>query len=270
MPDIVIPLRERGLAIELAELVREARLLLGLTQRGLAASAGTSQTMISRIENARSDALDLIVVERLLRAIGATMSLGVSARHLEDRRRQRDAVHARLNGYVARNLERDGWQPATEVWIGDAAPRGWIDLLAYREADRSLLVEETKTDIPDMGALQRSVAFYEREAAGVARRLGWRPKRVVVFVVALDSEVIHRRIAENRDLVTRAFPSPVDVTAAWLADPSRPVPRGWTLGTADPASRRAAWLRPTLLGNRRARPAYTSYADAAAHLHSGR
>ena len=86
-------------------------------------------------------------------------------------------VHAQVNGTVARRLERCGWRTATEVLDRRrTTPRGWIDLLAFREADRALLVEETKTDIPDMGGLQRSVAFYERTALSAARRLGWRPR----------------------------------------------------------------------------------------------
>ncbi len=266
MPDIVIALQERGFAIELAEIVRDARGLVGWTQRELAARANTSQTAICRIERARSDTLDTLVVERVLAALGIRTALQLDARHLEDRRRQRDGVHARITGYIARRLDRAGWQVASEVWVGDGAPRGWIDLLAFRPVDRALLVEETKTDIPDMGGLQRSCAFYEREATAAARRLGWNAARVVVLVVALDSEVVHRRLADARDLVTRAFPGPVGATASWLADPARAVPRGWTLGTADPASRRGEWLRPTLLGARRSRPAYTSYADAAARL----
>ena len=175
-------------------------------------------------------------------------------------------MHARLNGHVARRLERTGWLTATEVEIGELAPRGWIDLLAYRPADRSLLVEETKTDIPDMGGLQRSVAFYQREAWAAAQRLGWRPVRSVALVVTLDSVTIARRLAANRDLVVRAFPARIGEVAAWLRDPSREPPRGWAIGACDPASRETAWLRPTMLGSRRRPPAYEDYAHAAAML----
>lgn len=266
MPDTIIRLNQRGFEGELAELVREARSLVGWTQRDLAAKAATSQATICRIEAGRSATLDLLVVGRVLKVLGIRLSLQVDARHLDDRRRQRDAVHARLNGFVARRLERLGWLTATEVMLGDDVPRGWIDLLAFRPSDRTLLVDETKTDILDMGGLQRSCAFYEREALAAAHGLGWRPARVRLLVVALDTDVVHRRLADARDLVARVFPAPVDATAAWLTDPTRPAPRGWTLATADPATRGGVWLRPTLLGARRTRPAYTGYADAAARL----
>ena len=129
-----------------------------------------------------------------------------------------------------------------------------------------LLVEETKTDIPDMGGLQRSVAFYQREAGVAAQRLGWRPVRSAVLVVTLDSVTIAARLAANRDLVVRAFPARIGEVAAWLRDPSQEPPHAWAIGACDPASREHAWLRPTMLGTRRRPPAYEDYAQAAALL----
>ena len=240
--------------------------MVGWTQRELASRAGVSQPALCRVETGRATSLDLADAGRLLTALGLRAAIDIDDVRLEDRRRQRDGVHAVVNGYSAKRHERHGWQTATEVMIGADAPRGWIDLLAFREADRALLVQETKTDISDMGGLQRSVAFYERAALSVARGLGWDPRSVSVLVVLLDSDAVARRLRDNRELVARAFPAPVQPTAAWLADPGCPRPRGWTIGTCDPASRAGTWLRPTMLGSRRSAPAYRGYADAAARL----
>jgi transcriptional regulator with XRE-family HTH domain len=269
MPDVIVPLRHWGFAVAIGEAVRSARVLIGWSQRELAAKADVSQATISRIESGRCEAIDVLLIERVLTALGIRASLHLDARHLEDRRRQRDGLHALCGSYVVRQLERRTFVTATEVRLGDAEPRGWIDILAFRPADRALLVEETKTDIPDIGALQRSLAFYEREAMAAARGLGWNPVRIVVLAAVLDTEVVGRRLADAPDLVRRAFPAPVDATAAWLADPGQPAPRGWTLAMIDPAARSGPWLRPTLLGSRRARPAYAGYADAAARLLRG-
>ncbi|HYO42385.1 MAG TPA: helix-turn-helix domain-containing protein [Candidatus Limnocylindrales bacterium] len=268
MPDRVLYLADVGLRSALGTLVHDARTLIGWTQRELADRAGTSHTAIWRIETAQPGPLDVAVAERVLGALGMRCSLGIDDRHLADRRRQRDGVHGVLNGFLARRLVRlGGWMPpATEVQIGTDVPWGWIDLLAYRPSDRSLLVDETKTDIPDMGGLQRSVAFYEREAPRVAATLGWRPVRTLVLVLGLDSRAFGRRLADNRDLVATAFPGDVERMAAWLADPAAPRPLGWTLAVADPAVRGDAWLRPTTLGPRRRPPAYEGYADAARRL----
>ncbi|HYO42129.1 MAG TPA: helix-turn-helix transcriptional regulator [Candidatus Limnocylindrales bacterium] len=265
MPDTTLDLRDERLRHGLGALVKDARLLVGWTQRDLAARAHTSQATIWRIETALAARLDLLVVERVLAALGIRGTLGIDARHLADRRRQQDAVHARLTGFVAKRLVRHGWTVRTEVPLGDGAPRGWIDLLGYRPADRALLVEETKTDILDMGALQRGLAFYEREAWDAARQLGWRPTRSSVVVVALDTAAIARRLADNRELVTVAFPAPYSTLTNWLRSPEAPPPPGWTLVTADPAARGATWLRPGQ-GHRRGAPAYAHYAEAAARL----
>ena len=222
--------------------------------------------MISRLERGAGPVVDVIVLQNTLSALGIRASLDIDERHLEDRRRQADAVHARLNGMLARRLERLGWRTATEVPIGVASPRGWIDLLAFRPTDRSLLVDETKTEIGDLGGLQRSLSFYEQEAWATARRLGWRPARSVVLCVVLDSRAVAERLVENRDLVTRAFAADVSSTLAWLADPKHSPPHGWTIATADPVARGSTWLRPTTLGSRRKSPAYAHYAEAAARL----
>lgn len=249
-----------------ARTVKGARTLVGWSQRELADRAGVAQATLCRVKSGVAGSVDMVTVGRLLGALGLRASIDIDDFRLDDRRRQRDAVHAQVNGTVARCLERCGWRTAMEVLIGEGDPRGWIDLLAFREADRALLVEETKTDIPDMGGLQRSVAFYERMAMSAARRLGWRPRHMAVLVVLLDSETVARRLVDNREVVRRAFPAPIRGTSAWLADPACPRPSGWAIGTCDPASRAAAWLRPTTLGSRRSAPAYRDYADAATRL----
>jgi len=269
VPANTIALGQSSTASLLSDLVRESRSVIGWTQRELATRAKTSQASIWRIETGHAETVEVAILERVLVALGLRARLELDGRHLDDRRRQQDPVHARVTGHVARRIEPGGWQTATEVLIGDGAPRGWIDLLAFRPADRALLVEETKGDIPDLGALQRSLSFYEREAWAAARQLGWRPVRVVVLVVALDSAAIAGRLAANRELVSRAFPARVADTAAWIASPDAPPPRGWTLGTCDPASRARIWLRPTMLGTRRRPPAYADYADAARRLRLG-
>jgi transcriptional regulator with XRE-family HTH domain len=252
-----------GFASEIASLLREARALAGWSQRELAARASTSQSMVSRIEREDADEPDLLVAERLLAAFGFHVTLDVNGRHLEDRRRQSDLVHAVVAGFIARHFCRDGWLTTSEAQIGDTVPRGWIDLLAFRESDASLVVEETKTEILDTGGLLRQVGFYEREAFKVARTLGWRAERVTVLVVVVDSEAVAQRIQANRDLLSSAFPTPPRAFSAWVRDPSRPMPGGWTLASADPRDRGASWLRGTPLGERQRPPAFLDYADAA-------
>jgi transcriptional regulator with XRE-family HTH domain len=265
MPRQRLEIGRRGFGPQIGDVVHEARQLVGWSQEELATRAKTSQATIWRIETDSGTHLDLLVLERVLSALGIRATLDLDARHLADRRHQLDGVHARVNGFAGRWLARLGWLTATEAPIGDGAPRGWIDLLGFRPADGSLLVGETKTEILDLGALQRTVAFYTREAPTVARTLGWIPRCVAVIVVALDTHAVAHRIADSRDAFKLAFPARVEATAAWLRDPVSPAPNGWTLAVADPASRARAWLHPSAITSRRL-PTYLDYRDAAIRL----
>ncbi len=266
MDSRTVRLGEDATVGSVATIIKNARELTGWSQRELAGRAGTSQSAICRLESGSASAVEMLVLGKVLDALGLDAQLVVEGRHLFDRVRQKDGVHAKVTGFVGRRLTRWDWLTAGEALIGIDRPRGWIDLLAFRWADRALLVEETKTEIPDMGQLQRSLAFYEREAMAVARGFGWEPRSVNVLLVTLDSAAIARRLADNRDLVRLAFPAPVSDVLRWLEHPTAARPREWAIGTCDPASRRVTWLRPTTLGSRRTPPAYANYADAAARL----
>ncbi len=251
----------------LAPLIKEARTLTGWTQRELADNAKVSQAQVWRLESAQPGALDLARVERVLRALGIRATLELDSRHLVDRERQRDALHVRITGFLARRFRRHGWLTATELLIpGEHGPRGWIDLVAFREIDETLIVEETKTELPDIGALQRSLAFYERMAWRAVEVLGWRPRRIVVLCVVLDSDAVADRIVGARSLLLDAFPADVGATLRWIEDPAAPVPTDWCLAGVDPMSRSRAWIRGTDLRRRRRRPVYRDYADAMARI----
>ncbi len=124
MPDVIVPLRHQGFAVAIGETVRNARVLIGWSQRDLAAKAHVSQATISRVESGRCEAIDVLLIERVLYALGIRASLQLDARHLEDRQRQRDGLHALVSGFIVRHLERRAFLTATEVRLGDAEPRG--------------------------------------------------------------------------------------------------------------------------------------------------
>jgi hypothetical protein len=142
--------------------------------------------------------------------------------------------------------------------------RGWIDLLAFEAATATLVIVEVKGRLQDLGGLERQVGWYERHAVDAARRLGWRPKGIVVWLVVLASDEADRVILANRDLFTQAFPGGATEMLAALGGAVPAVRRSVAL--IDPASRRKDWLIRTRLDGRRTPAPYRDYADAARRL----
>jgi hypothetical protein len=254
--------RNHGLAATAVRSVIEARAALGWSQRELAKRAGTSPSFVSRFERHARQAVTLEATERLFEALGIRSELRVELPVVHGDRRQVDAVHAWGCGYVGRRLAGLGWDVRHEVEVGSGRFRGWIDVMAFRALDRSLLTSEIKTDLPDIGGLQRTTGWYEREAWVAARRFGWRPVRQVLTVLALDSADVEARIGANSALLAASFPGRAAALASWLEAPGSQPP-GRCLALIDPASRARRWLRPSRVDGRRSSSRYVNYAEAA-------
>lgn len=248
-------------------MVRDLRVALGWSQRDLAVKAGVSQPWVSSVERGRSRDVTMATIEKLLGAMGARLLLDVSAPFLSESR-QRDPVHAQCTSHVSRRLNRTGWRVATEVEIGGDRSRGWIDVVAWHPETGLLLVIEIKTELRDLGAIERSLNWYEREAWAAARRQGWRPRRVLGCLLLLSTDAVDRRIRENRDALDRMFSIRSrllsDVVAQGGADLE--MARGNRgLALLDPRSRRRVWLRPSRLDGRRSGAPYSDYIDFLRH-----
>jgi hypothetical protein len=204
--------------------------------------------------------LTLAMAIRLLESMGARLNLNVAPPFLGDRARQRDAAHARCTSYVGRRLEAIGWQVASEVEVGGDRSRGWIDVLAYHPALGITLVIEVKTEIHDLGGIERTIGWYEREAWAASRRLGWRPRRIVAGMLVLATAANDARVTENRHAFGRSFPIRARALTDLIAGGQVP-DRGRFVAMIDPRSRRDAWLRPLRLDGRRSPPPYSDYAS---------
>jgi DNA-binding XRE family transcriptional regulator len=237
--------------------------MLDITQAELAAAVGVSRSHIAGIETGRVDpSLDLVwsIADRL----GLDLQLvGRSPLALE--RRRGDLVHARCSSYIDRRLQRHGWAVAREVEVLSGRAHGWIDLLAFDPRSRTLIVVEVKTRLDDIGAVERQIAWYEREAFRVARSLGWQPRRSFAWLLLLASDEIESQISVHRHLLRRAFPDRASAMRAVVlggtADSER---RG--LALIDPSSRRKEWLISTRSDGRRSATSFRDYADAARRL----
>jgi hypothetical protein len=245
--------------------IKATRCAIGWSERELAGRLGTNQAAVQRLEAGRQVHVDVRLATAALDALGIRLTIDANPIGLAGRREQRDLVHARCCGYVARELTRRGWQVRTEVEIGEGRFRGWIDVLAYRASDGALLVIEIKTEVDDFGRILRSLGWYVRSSREAARTIGWRPRIVVPALVALATVETDARLAGNIDLIRNDLPGGADALAAWIDDPSASPPQP-TVALIDPISRRRAWLWRTRTQGRRSASPYQDYRYAARRL----
>ncbi|MBA2380473.1 MAG: helix-turn-helix domain-containing protein [Chloroflexi bacterium] len=254
--------------VQLGVTIKQMRLRIGWTQRELARRADVSQALVSAIENGRLPTLTFATAARLIEVMGGRLIIDATQPFLADRERQRDAGHARCETYAARRLEVDGWLVETEVEVAGDRSRGWIDLLAFHPPTRTLLVVEIKTELHDLGAIERSLGWYQRESWSAARRLGWRPARVVGCLLILATEANDRRIRENSGSLRRSYPLRWRELASIVAGHSVLPTPGCALAMLDPRSRRVQWIRSTRDDGRRSPAPYADYIDFMTRLQS--
>lgn len=259
---------DRDLASSVGEALRDGRRQLGVSQRALSAVAHVPQSTICRLERGQPVSITIEELNRLFDGLATRLDLTARPPLVDGGPAVRDVVHARILGYAERRLRQAGFETAREVPIGGGRVRGWIDLLGWRAEDRVVVLSEIKGDIADIGAFERQVAWYEREAWNAARAQGWRPARIIVVALLLATRRNAEIVRGEADALRRRFPTP---PAAFRADlmptrspasagaQSRTAGRVATLAFVDPLRRGSSWLLPTpLSGGRPVLP----YADA--------
>lgn len=246
----------------IADTVRTSRLRLGWSQRELSRRSGVSQSQISQIsliEHAQHADVRMSVIDRLFSIMGLRYWLRIDV-GVAGSARQTDLAHARCVIHAERRLKAAGWLVEREVEIGGDRSRGWIDLLAFDPTSGSLLVIEVKTEVRDVGAVERTMNWYRREAWAAARRFGWRPRLVGSALLILQTAANDRLISANRDVFASSLPIRAE-TLRMVVNRSTPLTDARGLALIDPRSRRAAWLRPTRADGRRSPAPYANYID---------
>jgi transcriptional regulator with XRE-family HTH domain len=254
----------------IAKSVHSTRLAIGWSQEDLGRRAKLSSSMVGKVERAEGD-LSLETTAAVLEALGVDVSLDLRAPFLADRRRQLEPAHARCVAFIQRNFERAGWLTAREVEIAHGRSHGWIDLLAFEPRTHALVVNELKTEIEDLGRIERTLAWYERAGWASAHDRGWRPRFVVGCLLVLDTERNHERLQANREALATGFPVRAPALSRWIADSQRPLPASArALALVDPLRRRTEWLRAAPIDGRRTPAPYADYADFMRQLRGGR
>lgn len=216
--------------------VRALRLRKGWSQAELAERAGMSREAVSRLERGQLLGLTIATIDRITRALGASVQLTMrwQGAQLD---RLLDAAHASLQQATAAALMTLGWDVRVEVSFNHFGERGRIDLIAYHPRRRILLVVEIKTAIGDIQDTLGMLDVKVRIGRHVADELGWTDVAVVLpFLVIADSRRARRVVAEHEQLFGR-FDVRGRSALAWLRDPLRSQPTGLLWFSNRPDSR---------------------------------
>lgn len=200
--------------------VRTLRVRRHWRQKDLAARAGVSRQLVTKIESGRIDSVSVGAVRRVVGALGGTAEVLIRAPGGEADRAL-NAGHAAMHEAAARLFRRlDGWVTAPEVTFSIYGERGVIDVLAWHASSRVLLVVELKTLLVDVNDLMSSMDRRRRLAARMARERGWFPVLVSVWVAVADTSTNHRRLRAHATVLRTAFPDDGRTLRRWLSDPS--------------------------------------------------
>ena len=209
--------------LRVGSVIKALRLRKRWTQTQLAAAAGVSPSLISRLERGRHDTTSLEVLRRVFAALDARVEL-VPRWRAGELDRLIDARHAGMTEILGRRLaDLSGWEVLPEVTFSIFGERGAIDILAWHPVHRALLIIEVKSGLDDIGGLLRQVDRYRRLARDIVRERGWNPRTIGVWVVVADGRTARRRLAEHRATLRRALPADGHAMDQWVRRPDRDV-----------------------------------------------
>jgi len=167
--------------------LRAMRIRRRLRQRDLSSAAGVPRGVIALIEHGRLDDVGFGQIRAVARALDARFE-GLVRWQGGDLDRLTNRAHAQMHEAMARWFaELDGWLAVPEVSFAHYAERGVIDVMAWHASTGIVLVIELKTAIVDINDLMSTMDRRRRLAWKIANDLGWNPKVVATWVVALPA-----------------------------------------------------------------------------------
>jgi DNA-binding Xre family transcriptional regulator/Holliday junction resolvase-like predicted endonuclease len=231
--------------VRLGRVVRALRIRRRWRQVDLAQRSGFSQALVARVERGGADRLTLATLQAITRQLGARLIVRIDWNG-EAGDRLLDADHAAIVDRVLGFMRSAGWVCVPELTFAVYGERGSIDILAWHDATRTLLVVEVKTVVPDIQGTLSTLDRKERLAARLAADRGWRSDRVAVLLVVAASATSRRRVAEHEATFRARLPDRSRAARRFIAQPGAMAPvRGiWFLSVSTGASSRERVVRP--------------------------
>jgi transcriptional regulator with XRE-family HTH domain len=254
---------EKPLRRRIGEAVRTCRTGQGLSLRGLSARCGVSKTHIADVEAGRY-AGSPDVLDEIAAALDATIVFGLRGASIAVGGAPRgagagDAAAAVCLDVMRRVLVRHEFETANEIHVQSGPVHGWVVLLAFDRSMRRLIILEIKTELKDLGGLDRQIDVYVRGCLEAAHARWWHPVEVLVVVVVLATRENDAIIAANRHLLAASFPARGRALVAGILDHAAVEGRGRLV--IDPRRTGRQVLTSCRVDGRRTDAPHRDYAD---------
>jgi transcriptional regulator with XRE-family HTH domain len=206
--------------LRLGRIARALRHRLGIPQREAGRRGQTSQDAVSRVERGRIDGMTVGHLRRILAVYDAELKPFVRWRG-GDVDRLLDRGHADLSERTLQLLEAFGWTLMAEVSYSIFGERGSIDLLAWHDSSRTLLVIEIKTELASIEETLRRHDAKARLARGIAEeRFSLPAQNVSRLLVLPDARTPRRHVERHTAMFAGSYPMRSWLLKRWLQDPS--------------------------------------------------
>ena len=125
-----------------------------------------------------------------------------------------------------------------------------------------MFVIEIKTDLDDIGRVERQVGWYERVAWTTDVARSWRPRQLRSWLLVLATAQVDEAIARNRNCCA-AFPSRAGAMRRTLEGSAATDAPTRGMALVDPRRRGREWLLPSRTDGRRSAAPYADRGAAA-------
>jgi transcriptional regulator with XRE-family HTH domain len=215
--------------IRVGRICRALRRRRGWRQLDLARRVGCHQTTVSRLERGQLEHLDIGLVRRILRELGASFD-GTVAWRAGDLDHLLDERHAAIVERIVAIADSLGWAAISEATYSIYGERGSIDVFGANRSAQAVVVFEIKTDIPRVEEAARRHDEKVRLAPKLAiDRFGFRPAIVASVLVMPEDARLRRRVLAHEATFRSRYPADSHDVRAWLRKPDGPLHGIWFL-----------------------------------------
>ena len=218
---------------------------MDLRQEDVSGRAKLSRACVARHELGQIEGATVRTLRQHAEALGLTLEITLRGPTGD---LVKDEEHALLTQWVKRQLDLMGWQTDAEASYSIYGERGRVDLLGWRADRRIVLIDEQKTDLPDVQDVLGTLDVKERLARQIARERGWDADAVAVLLVITRTNR-NVRTVQRFEALFSGYSLRGAAAVRWLRDPEGEGPHHLLLFVPPDAVGRAAWRN----GRRRVR-----------------